>query len=121
MGPGGGVIVMTQQPLNFTFYPPEGPNENYTGHVRKVGADIGVTGSTVITWAVLDEQANSNPEGLAGTYAGISADAALGLGMGVNVLLGGSDRSFILTPISAQGELGLDVALGITEIELVRS
>jgi len=40
---------------------------------------------------------------LAGEYVGVSAEIGLGLGAGANVLLGGSDRTIALQPLSLQG------------------
>ena len=37
---------------------------------------------------------------LAGEYVGVSADVGLGLGAGANVLLGGSNRTIALQPLS---------------------
>ena len=55
---------------------------------------------------------------LAGNYAGASAEATVGAGLGANVLVGGSDRSVALQPLSIQGSVGLNVAAGIAEIAL---
>ncbi len=120
-GPSGGIVVMTEQSLACTFQPTAGSPQTYVGNVRKFGLDIGVTGGTVITWVVFAEQDNFDPGALAGDYVGVSADASLGIGVGVDVLLGGSDRSFVLQPISVQGEVGVDIAVGITDLELVRT
>ena len=45
--------------------------------------------------------------------------ATVGVGAGVNVLVGGSDRTISLQPISVEGQTGLNVAGGVTELELV--
>ncbi|WP_375789795.1 DUF992 domain-containing protein [Bradyrhizobium sp. Pha-3] len=39
---------------------------------------------------------------MAGTYVGASGDLALGLGVGANVLVGGSNRSFGLQPVPVE-------------------
>jgi len=44
---------------------------------------------------------------LAGLYTGASAEATVGLGLGTNVLLGGSNRTIALQPFSIQGQGGL--------------
>ncbi|MDB5539229.1 MAG: hypothetical protein JWQ89_956 [Devosia sp.] len=120
-GPGGGIIVMTTESLTCTFHPTNGVSQTYIGTVKKFGLDIGITGGTVIAWAVLADQDNYDPQALAGNYVGVSADASIGLGAGANALLGGSSRSFVLQPISVQGEVGVDIALGITDMDLVRA
>ena len=55
---------------------------------------------------------------LAGTYAGGSAEATLGIGLGANVLLGGFKKSIALQPLSLQGQEGLNIAVGISSLKL---
>jgi hypothetical protein len=55
---------------------------------------------------------------LQGGYAGAQASAAVGVGAGANVLIGGLDRSIALQPVSVEGETGLNVAAGIGAIDL---
>ncbi|HTN97528.1 MAG TPA: DUF992 domain-containing protein, partial [Nordella sp.] len=47
-----------------------------------------------------------------------AADAAVGVGLGANVLVGGFEKSIALQPLSVSGEVGLNVAVGIGAIEL---
>jgi Protein of unknown function (DUF992) len=54
----------------------------------------------------------------AGNYGGASAEATVGAGLGANVLVGGSDRTIALQPLSVQGQTGLNVAAGVTELIL---
>jgi hypothetical protein len=58
---------------------------------------------------------------LQGDYAGASAQATVGLGVGANVLVGGLDKSFALQPLSVEGSKGLNVAAGIGAISLKSS
>jgi len=55
---------------------------------------------------------------LAGNYAGVSAEATADLGIGANALLGGSNKSIALQPLSVQGQEGLNVAVGVAELRL---
>ena len=50
---------------------------------------------------------------LAGRYSGASAEATVGAGLGANVLIGGSNRTVTLQPVSVQGQAGLNLALGV--------
>jgi hypothetical protein len=45
---------------------------------------------------------------------GASGDIGLGLGVGANVLIGGSGRTFALQPVSLEGS----VALGVSALKL---
>jgi Protein of unknown function (DUF992) len=55
---------------------------------------------------------------LAGTYAGATAEVTVGGGIGANVLVGGSNRTTQLQPLSVQQQTGVNVAAGIAAIEL---
>ena len=59
------------------------------------------------------------PDGvLAGSYGGVSAEATVGLGVGANALVGGSNDSIALQPLSVQGQQGLNVAVGVSQLKL---
>ena len=118
VNPGVGLIIASTKTMTCTFTPDFRGPEYYGGTIRKVGIDIGVTGATVIVWAVLAQTSGFPVGALAGTYGGLSAEATVGVGLGANVLVGGSNRSFALQPLSVQGQVGLDFAVGVTELEL---
>lgn len=99
-------------------YSGSGRNENYVGKISKFGVDIGYQQSAVIVWAVLAPSDTLAPGALAGEYGGATAEAAVGVGAGANVLVGGSNKSIALQPVSIEGASGLNVAAGIAEISL---
>ncbi len=115
----GGVslILTSQKTTACTFNPRRGRNEHYLGVIRRFGLDIGATQGGVLTWAVLS-QGSLAPGSLAGNYVGASAEATLGAGMGANVLVGGSNRSIALQPLSVSGQVGVNFALGVGDFEL---
>jgi hypothetical protein len=87
--------------------------ERYHGSITKAGVDVGYQGSGTLVWSVIAPH-NDTPRGaLAGHYGGISAGAAVGVGLGANALVGGLDRSFALQPVSVEGTTGLEVAAGV--------
>jgi hypothetical protein len=55
---------------------------------------------------------------LAGEYVGVSGDVGIGLGAGANILLGGSNRTIALQPISLQGSIALNVVAGVSSLKL---
>jgi len=119
VGPSVGIIVATPAQMTCTFYPSDSkPAEHYIGVVLKAGLGAGIVAGTALSWAVFDQQSNYTSQGLTGTYAGASGEAALGLGLGVNVLFGGSNESFVLTPLSVQGSVAVGGGIGITVMEL---
>ena len=115
---GIGFIIGSQRTLNCSFAPAvAGPVEFYIGTLTKLGVDIGATSGGVMVWVVYAP--TSRPAGaLAGTYGGASAEATVGAGFGANVLVGGSNRTIQLHPLSVQGQTGLNIAAGVSGIEL---
>lgn len=115
---GIGFIVGSQRQVNCLFTPSyPAPPEQYVGTITKVGLDVGFTGGGQLTWEVLISTTRRRGV-LAGSYAGASAEATVGAGLGANLLVGGNDRSVALQPLSIQGQVGLNVAAGIAEIAL---
>lgn len=114
---GIGLILGSSKGMNCIFHSIGGEPEDYTGSVTKLGIDIGVTGETYIAWAVF-APGKLDPGSLEGSYSGASAEASIGLGLGANLLIGGSRRSIALQPISIQGQTGLNIAAGIARMDL---
>ena len=119
VNPGIGLIITSTKTMSCTFVPDFRGPEYYSGRMTRVGLDIGITGATVIVWAVLASVKGFPVGALAGTYGGVSAESTVGVGLGANVLIGGSNRSFALQPLSVQGQVGLDFAVGIAQLTLV--
>jgi len=69
-------------------------------------------------WHVLAPTNVVGPGALAGGYGGVSAGAAVGLGLAANALIGGLNNSFALQPVSVERQTGLNVYAGITSLEL---
>jgi hypothetical protein len=113
-----GLILGSQKNVNCVFRGQPGePEEAYTGTMTTIGVDIGVTTGGVIVWTVFADS-NHYRGMLAGTYAGATAEASVGAGVGANVLVGGSNHTVTLQPISLQGQLGFDIGAGIGALEL---
>jgi hypothetical protein len=85
--------------------------------MTRIGLDVGITGGGVIIWAVFTGT-NRYVGMLTGTYVGATAEISLAAGLGANVLVGGSNRSVALQPLSVQGQVGLNIAAGIGTLEL---
>ncbi len=102
---GFGLIIGSQKTLSCTFAPDrQGRPEDYDGSITKVGLDLGITGGGVMVWAVFND-----------TVAG---PASVGAGLGANVLVGGSNRTVALQPLSVGGQIGLNLAFGVASLQL---
>ena len=117
---GVGLIVASSKTVKCTFDGTVGKKDRYTGTIEKLGIDIGFTGKGVMAWAVFAPGKVSRGA-LAGRYAGATAEASVAVGLGANVLVGGSNNSIALQPLSVQAQTGLNVAAGIAALRLVRA
>lgn len=115
---GFGFVFGSSRAINCTFAPPGGPPQHYVGSIDRFGVDIGYLQGGVIIWTVVAPTANVAPGSLAGTFGGATASATVGVGLGANVLVGGSGNSIALQPVSIQGTTGLNVAAGIAALTL---
>lgn len=119
LSPTVGLIIGSRQQVQCTFTPSSGgPVEYYSGHVGRLGLDLGITAGGRMIWGVFARTSKLPPRTLAGTYVGASGDASLGLGGGANVLVGGSNRTISLQPLSLQGQVGVNLALGVASMTL---
>jgi hypothetical protein len=115
---GVGLVVGSQKNVNCVFRGQTGePEESYTGTITRVGLDVGFTSGGVIAWTMFADS-NRRAGMLAGTYGGTTAEASVAAGLGANVLVGGSQRSVALQPLSLQGQTGINIAAGIGELQL---
>ena len=119
LNPSVGFVIFGHQSMECRFVPSAPlPPQIYEGALNTVGIDIGVVGTGGLAWAVLAPTSGVPAGALAGTYVGASGDVALGVGVGANVLFGGSNRSFALQPLSVQGSVALEITLGLSALQL---
>ena len=117
---GIGLLISQQQTMTCSFDPANGgPPDVYTGRIEKFGLALGAVQQGTMVWGVL-APATGFPHGaLAGTYGGVGAEATAGVGLGANLLVGGTGRAFSLQPLSVQGQSGLNFATGVTTLTLL--
>ena len=94
VNPSIGFIIAGHQSMECSFTP-NGPNppEAYEGALNMIGLDIGISAGGVFGWAVFAPTTGIPAGALAGEYVGASGDIGLGVGVGANVLIGGSGRT----------------------------
>ena len=115
---GIGLVITSKKDLTCMFTPSQpGPREVYVGSITKFGLDLGATAGGEMVWAVYAPSTRKFGA-LAGNYGGATAEATVGAGLGANVLVGGSDRTVALQPVSVQGQAGLNVAAGVADLRL---
>ena len=114
---GAGAIITSSKTMACTLHKLNGHKERYTGIIRKFGVDVGVTGKAKMVWLVF-APGRVNRGALRGTYVGAAANASAIIGGGANVLLGGFNNSISLQPVSLQVQTGINVAAGVSTLEL---
>ena len=84
-----------------------------------VGLDVVSTAAGgVFEWAVFAPTTDTPAGALAGEYVGASGDLGIIAGVSINILIGGSGRTFALQPVSLGGSDAVKVALGISVLKL---
>ncbi|WP_406855495.1 DUF992 domain-containing protein [Alsobacter sp. KACC 23698] len=116
---GVGMILMQKQRLHCVFRPDNGgPADLYTGQITDYGVAIGEVAAGHLIWGVIAADRGFPMGALAGSYAGVGVQAAAGVGIGANLLVGGTGRAFSLQPLSVEGMTGLNIAGGVTQVTL---
>jgi Protein of unknown function (DUF992) len=119
MAPSIGLIFGSRQRMACRFTPNGGgPPQAYVGVMNTIGLDIGITAGGVMAWGVFAPTAGPKPGALTGTYVGASGAIGVGLGVGANLLFGGTGRSIALQPLSVEGSVGINLSLGVSGLTL---
>src|ERR1700737_3622971 len=119
MGPSVGLIVGSRQHLQCRFTPDTGgAPEHYSGTITRVGLDVGIRAGGGMGWAVFAPPPALPHGGVRGNFAGASGDVSLGLGAGGKLLVGGSHKTISLQPLALQGQVGVNLALGVAGLAL---
>jgi len=117
-GPTTSFVLASRTDLNCVFRRADGQTFRYVGRVNRVGVDIGVAQTQAIEWGVYAPTRQIGQRDLQGNYGGVSAGVSIGMGLGANVLIGGSANTIALQPVSMQAQTGLSIAAGIAGLLL---
>src|SRR5262245_14094763 len=120
VAPGTSFIFGSTRELNCFYSGADGRTERYIGEIQRFGVDLGFTNAATVIWAVVAGSRDLAPGSLACDDGGVSAAATPGVGGAANVLVGGSNRSIALQPVSVEGNTGLNIAAGVGAIRLRR-
>ncbi|MFN3890579.1 MAG: DUF992 domain-containing protein [Beijerinckiaceae bacterium] len=115
---GIGLILVQKQTMRCQFRQNNGTVEFYNGQIAEYGVALGGVQAGHLVWGVLAATQGLPAGALAGTYAGVGAQATAGVGVGANLLVGGTGRAFSLQPLSIEGQVGVNIAGGVTTVTL---
>lgn len=119
MAPSIGLLFGSRQKMACRFQPSGPfPPQAYVGVMSTIGLDVGITAGGALAWGVFAPTAGLAYGALAGTYVGASGSVSLGVGVGANLLFGGTGRSIALQPLSVEGSVGINLSLGVSSLSL---
>lgn len=118
LNPSIGFVIFGHQSMECSFHPVSGPVQAYEGAINTVGLDLGFTEGGILAWGVFGSASGMPYGALAGEYVGASGEVGFGPGVGANVLIGGSNRSVALQPVSLEGSAAVDVVAGLSQLKL---
>ena len=114
-----GLIIGSRQRMSCVFsIANTGRRETYQGRITRLGLDIGISAGGRMVWLVRARSDRLPPRALTGLYVGASGEIALGVGVGANALVGGSNKSIVLQPLSLEASVGVNLALGVAGLRL---
>lgn len=113
-----GYVVGSSADLTCTFESTGRRPEPYIATIKRFGVDLGFTQQTGLAWAVYAPTNRIGRGDLAGHFGGVGANASVGVGVGGNLLVGGSNNAFSLQPLSLQGQTGFNATAGVIDVEL---
>lgn len=119
LAPTVGLIIGSRQQMECRFVGTRDRRaEYYSGVINRFGLDLGFTSGGVLVWRVLSRTRVAGRGFLSGHFAGASGDVSFGPGVGAKVLIGGSQRTITLQPLSVSGRTGINLAAGVTGLTL---
>jgi hypothetical protein len=119
IAPNVSFVVGSYRTAGCTFYPLNSRRAHrYRADIGRIGLDLNISAGGNLIWAVHAHNRRLFPGDLRGTYTGASANIAVGLGVGGNVLLGGSNNTVALQPLSGEGNVGVGLSVGVGRIVL---
>jgi hypothetical protein len=94
----------------------QGTNEYYIGETGiAFGLDLSFKENEKMAFTVIaaSEDVQPGAHALAGRYGGGQASAAVGVGVGAKVLIGGGDKNISLQPVALETSTGLGASAGL--------
>ena len=117
------LFITSRTPLTCTFSNGVG-TEKYEGETGiAFGVDMQWEENKELVFAIvaLTSDYRIGSYALEGTYVGAKGSAAVGIGIGANVLIGGGEKSISLQPVSLERSTGFGAALGVGYLSLKRT
>jgi hypothetical protein len=119
VAPNVSFVVGSIRTAGCIFYPVNSRRAHrYRADIGRFGLDLNLSAGGRLIWAVHAHNRRLYPGDLRGTYTGASGNITLGLGIGGNILVGGSNNTVALQPLSGEGNVGVGLSLGVGQLHL---
>lgn len=119
VAPNVSFVVGSMRTAGCNFYPVNSRRlHRYRADIGRIGLDLNISAGGVLIWAVHAHNRRLHPGDLRGEYTGASGNIALGLGIGGNILVGGSRNTVALQPLSGEGNIGIGLSVGVAQMRL---
>jgi len=114
-----GLIIASRQMLRCASRSSAPPRHLvYSGSTRGLDFDIGAARRGALFWVVFAPNTRFSRRALRGNYEAANGSVMSNLGLGTNVLIGGSQRTIFLQPLSAEGQIGINLAAGVSNLSI---
>lgn len=90
----------------------------YSGSTRGLDFDMDAARGGALFWVVFAPNTRIGRRTLRGNYEAANGGLVSSLGLGANVLIGGSQRTVFLQPQSAGGQIGTNLAAGVSNLAI---
>ena len=114
------ILIHSQYPIKCIFEDASGGKERYTGKTGiGLGLDLEILKKARMHFAVLAiGDLKAGKKSLVGMYIGAKVNVSVGLGVGVDALVGGGSSHVALQPIALEATKGFGAAAGVGFLEL---
>ena len=120
--PGSKINLLIHSTASFDcVFEHSGVKDYYDGEAGiGLGVDLQWTETSTMSYTVMASTGVSRDwsTALTGTYTGAKASAAVGVGLGAAVLLGGGDEGIALVPLAIEGSTGVGATGGLGYLSL---
>ena len=110
------LIIKSSVDIKAVFTDSAGNKEYYIGEMgQKLGLDLSIKTGETLAYVVISaaSEYKTGSYAMQGKYFGTKASAAVGAGLGVQLLIGGFEKSFTLQPIAVGGVEGAGASYGM--------
>ena len=114
-----GLVIVSRQIIRCVFRSSDPARHLvYSGSIRGLDFDIGAARGGTLRWVVFAPNRRISRRALRGNYEAADGGSVSSLGLGANVLMGGTLRTIYLQPLTVEGQIGINLAAGVSNLSI---